>query len=255
MVAGVVKSAARVLELFEWFAHHRAPATLSEVAVALGYPISSASGLLKSLHRLGYVEYDRRQRLYVPTIRFAVLGSWIYEEMFGEETGLLRLMDHLRQATRETVSLGMQNDLHLQYLRILQSPEAVRFYIKPGTSRPVCISALGKVLLSIQPESTVNVLVRRHNGSLPEDADKLAWKDYIEELREVRRLGYAMTEGAVVPGGGVIAMLLPTPPGHRPLAIGVGAPVDRLRKTRPRIIELMQEAIADYGSSALPRPR
>ena len=42
----VVKSAGRVLEVFEFFAHRHAPATVSEVTAALGFPLSSTSVLL-----------------------------------------------------------------------------------------------------------------------------------------------------------------------------------------------------------------
>jgi IclR family KDG regulon transcriptional repressor len=240
-----VKSAGRVLELFEYFAHRRSPATLSEVAGALGYPISSASVLLKFLHKLGYLEHDRRARVYVPTIRFSLLGMWIHEELFAEESGLLGMMDELRNATGETVSVGMQNDLAMQYLRILQSPEAIRYYIKPGTSRPICLSAHGKVLLSIQPEAGVNLLVRRHNGASDQ---VVSARQLIGELREIRKIGYAVSEGTFTPGGGSIGMLLPTAPGHRPLALGVGGPVERLRKNKKKILGMMQAAVAEYTS-------
>ena len=79
----VVKSAGRVLEIFEFFAHRHAPATVSEVAAALEFPLSSTSVLLKSLLTLGYLEYSARSREYQPTIRFAVLGTWIFDRLFS----------------------------------------------------------------------------------------------------------------------------------------------------------------------------
>jgi DNA-binding IclR family transcriptional regulator len=99
---GVVKSAGRVLEIFEFFAHRYGPATVSEVAAALGFPLSSTSVLLKSLLALGYLEYEPRAREYQPTIRFAVLGTWIFERLFADEEEIPRLMDELQAETGET---------------------------------------------------------------------------------------------------------------------------------------------------------
>jgi DNA-binding IclR family transcriptional regulator len=191
--------------------------------------------------------------VYVPTIRFSVLGTWIHEDMFAEDGDLICLMDTLRTQTGETILLGMQNDLQVQYLRILQSPEAIRFTIKPGTSRPICVAALGKALLSVQPEAHVSVLLRRHNAAQADSAVRLPARDFMEELREARRVGYANTEGNVVPGGAVVGMVLPTRPGQRALALGVGGPVERMRVHRSKIIGMMQAAIADFmhGASGL----
>ena len=96
---GVVKSAGRVLEIFEFFAHRHGPATVSEVAGTLGFPLSSTSVLLKSLLALGYLEYEPRAREYQPTIRFAVLGTWIFERLFADEEEIPRLMDELQAET------------------------------------------------------------------------------------------------------------------------------------------------------------
>ncbi len=63
----VVKSAGRVLEVFEFFAHRHAPATVSEVTAAPGFPLSSTSVLLKSLRSLGYLDHDARTERYLPS--------------------------------------------------------------------------------------------------------------------------------------------------------------------------------------------
>lgn len=73
----VVKSAARVLEVFEFFAGRKTPATVGEVCASLGYPQSSTSVLLKSLLTLGYLSYDSGTRRYAPSEKVARLGNWI----------------------------------------------------------------------------------------------------------------------------------------------------------------------------------
>ena len=72
-----VKSAARVLEIFEYFGDERRALSLKDIVARLAYPQSSTTNLLKSLTTLGYLNYDRATRTYLPTFRVARLGQWL----------------------------------------------------------------------------------------------------------------------------------------------------------------------------------
>ena len=58
------------------------PITVREVSEQLGYPLSSAQVLLKSIATLGYLRYDASVRAYLGTPRLASLGDWVMESMF-----------------------------------------------------------------------------------------------------------------------------------------------------------------------------
>ena len=104
--AGTVKSAARVLELLSFFAERRRSLTVTEIARALGYPQSSASALLTSLTKSGYLNYDRYNRQYTPTLRVALLGAWVHDQLFSPKS-LSRLVDELHAASGRHVVLGL----------------------------------------------------------------------------------------------------------------------------------------------------
>ena len=55
-------------------------------------------------------------------------------------------------------------------------------------------------------------------------------------IRQVRRDGYCLSRGMVTRGVGVVGMVVPTPPGHRRLAIGVAGPQERIEKNKLRIL-------------------
>ncbi|MGZ5938088.1 MAG: hypothetical protein ACXWLK_11895, partial [Rhizomicrobium sp.] len=55
-------------------------------------------------------------------------------------------------------------------------------------------------------------------------------------IEKVRRDGYCLSRGMVTRGVGVVGMVVPTPPNHRPLAIGVAGPVERIEKNLARIL-------------------
>ena len=134
MADDAVKSARRVFEILEYFERHRRPMALKEILEGLGYPASSGSALLKSLVALGYLDYDRERRSYFPTMRIAALGAWVHDSLFGDGQ-VSRLMNHLYEATGETVILAAQSDLHAQYVHLIRSAEPLSVAVPPGARR------------------------------------------------------------------------------------------------------------------------
>ena len=147
----VIKTAKRLFEILEYFDEVQRPLSLKEVALRFGYPVSSASAVLKSMVVLGYVDFDRYSRTYMPTMRIVQLGHWVQGALFGER-GISALVNHLNKETEETVSIATQSDLYMQYIHVQPSPRAIQFSIKPGTIRPLARSGLGWMLLSARSE-------------------------------------------------------------------------------------------------------
>lgn len=246
-LAGVIKSAKRALELFDYFAECRRPLSVTDIVRGLDYPQSSASALLKSLTKLGYLDYDRYQRLYMPTLRVALFGGWVQDELFSHKS-LSHLIDELRIASgAQTIILGMQNDIYVQYIHMVQSPrqDIPAWYIKPGSLRPLCRSATGRILLSRKSDVEVQQLLWRINAEEEPDR-RLQVGDLLKELDLIRREGYAYTEGMVTPHTGVIAVEMPTPPSQPPMALGIGGPIDILRQEKDRYLELLRHALQPY---------
>src|ERR1700687_5568027 len=86
-----IKSAERTLRLFELFARRQERLTVGEIARGLCIPQPSASMLLNNLTEMGYLEYDRFDRSYAPTIRVTLLGSWIEPRLGGRQSLASRL--------------------------------------------------------------------------------------------------------------------------------------------------------------------
>jgi DNA-binding IclR family transcriptional regulator len=222
-----IKSAQRTLAVFEYFQTHRRAATVGEVSAALGMPQSSASMLLKCLLTLGYLEYSAVTRKFRPTYRVAVLGSWLYSSLF-DRGPLTDITEAIGRETRETVSLGLQNGPHMQYVHIVKSSEAVQLAIQVGTLRPMTCAAMGRVLLAPKPDAEIRAIVRRNNADARDDAHRVRESEFMVEIEEIRRQGYAESRGKMIPGANTIAMLVPLPSDATPLAIGVGGPMERI---------------------------
>ena len=113
-----VKSATRALDILQYFSKVRQQKAMSEVALALGYPQSSTTVLLKTLVMLGYLNFDRRDRVYFPTPKVTSLGEWIPRALFGSGQALEAMRD-VHAATGETVSINAKNDIYVQYIQMI----------------------------------------------------------------------------------------------------------------------------------------
>jgi DNA-binding IclR family transcriptional regulator len=223
-----VKSARRVLEVLELFAERRGPLTVGEIAAALAYPQSSASVLLQSLVALGYLTQDRAQRSFLPTLRVAFLGDWLEGKEVATDA-IARLMRRLHDATGETIILGQRQGVHVQYIRILEGGNPIRFVLHRGTRRPICRAATGVALLAGLPDREILAILRRGNAEERDPAQRVRAATLTAAIAQCRRDGYSMSDGSVTPSAGVIAMILP---GLEPVpatALGIGAPVERLK--------------------------
>jgi IclR-like helix-turn-helix domain-containing protein len=105
----VVKSAALVLEVLSVFDDVRRDMRLGEIVERLGFPQSSTSVLLKSLVRLGYLDFDATTRSFSVTARVALLGSWIANGAIVNGS-VARAMEELSSETGHTITLASRTD-------------------------------------------------------------------------------------------------------------------------------------------------
>lgn len=237
-----VKSAQRVVEVFEFFARRRGPATLTEIAGALGYPASSTFALLNTLRDLGYLDHARDDRTFVPTVRAALLGIWVNDALMVDGT-IGRLMYDLRDATGGTAVLAIQSGLAVQYIHVVKGSDAhARTDVATGTVRPLVRSAMGDVLLGRKSKAEVRALVARSNAARG-DAEPVRLADVTERIERAKAQGYAWSEGAATPGSGIVAVLLAAPRHQPPLALGLGARIARLRANRQRFLAALRAVV------------
>ena len=244
----VVKSAQRVLRIFEYFAEIQRPASMTEIARRLNYPPSSTSALLKSLLDLGYLDYDRKAHTYVPTARISLVGGWVRDRAGGDLGTIARA---LHEATRLTTFIASRNQLHSQYIRVIQGTTPVRFYLEPGGLRLLPASTPGRVLLSQIGDDDVQRLLLRINAeglSTP----PLRFSDLKPALDTIRRQGFAYTREIGTPGLSAMAMPL-TAAGQGPaLAIAVAGPSALVAAEAGAILRTMRDLIEAHAPGVLP---
>jgi DNA-binding IclR family transcriptional regulator len=243
--AETVKSARRVFEILELFARHRRALTSAEIAAECGYPHSSASAILGTMVGLGYLSYDRGPRSYLPTARLPFMVDWIGTKLFDEQR-VRGLMQELGDATGETILLGTQSGLRVQYIEVIDATGPVRLHARAGDFRPLTHSAMGILLLSRLGDAAIGRLARRLNAEQSDLARHVHLPALLDAIAAARNQGYAFSVGGITAGGGAIAMALPEEVGGHPLVIAIGAPESNLVRNRELLAATMRRAISRH---------
>jgi DNA-binding IclR family transcriptional regulator len=236
----VVKSSVRTIQVLEFFDEMRGSASVMEVARALNYPQSSTSGLLKSLVALGYLSYDPYARLYTPTHRVALLGSWVEAPGLRQTT---QMMEDLGRQTGETIMLGEQTGLIVRYIYIVPSRQVMRLHVGPGLVRPLATSGMGRLFLSTYPTDKVRDLLKRINAEQKPGEPIFRLADLQPDFDEIHRQGYAVSQNRITPGATVVAMMVPHTEGFPPLAMSIGGFTESVIKRVEEFADLMKTAI------------
>ena len=242
----VIKSAGRVLAIFEYFAAVQSPATVSEISRRLCIPQSSASILLQDLCKLGYLDHDKHTREYYPTIRLALIGQWVRREKLLEGR-LMPLLEAIRKDTGETVILGFLNGNWTQYIYVLQSSARIRLHFKIGTLRPSVLTSIGRVLLARRNDEDILKTVRRYNADQDDESRWLNAGVFMAEIEATRQRGYGETIESLTPGASMVAMEVPPAGAGVPMGVGVGAPLERMRQNKQAILEAMRQRIDELS--------
>lgn len=221
-----IKSATRALSIFELFSREQRGLSVGEITKKLKIPQPSVSMLLKNFVELGYLEYDRVSRRYIPNIRVALLGMWIGQRFV--EMGMLGAhLDALHAEVNETAFLGIQNGANAQYIVHQKGAATDGLNIRSGQFRSLTCSAMGRAILATKSDEEIAGWVRRCNAEASDPRHMVVLSEFFNIIAETRQRGYASTKGDVTEGQGAYAIAFLSPFGQ-PLAVGVGGPIERM---------------------------
>ncbi|MQA81562.1 MAG: helix-turn-helix domain-containing protein [Streptosporangiales bacterium] len=175
-----------------------------DLAREAGLDKSTSHRLLATLERRGLVHRDPR------TMRF-VLGTRLLELATGvaiSSTLVARPYLHeLVQLTGESASFSLLAGGSYLCVDAVQAPHEIRFALELGRPYPLNAGATGKVILAFNRQAARRVL----QGELPRyAANTIVSADRLKaQLAEIRRRGFASSEGERVAGGCSIAAPVP----------------------------------------------
>jgi DNA-binding IclR family transcriptional regulator len=244
MAEAVIKSVRRVFEILEYFDRERRPLAAKEISNQLNYPLMSAHQLLKSMHQLGYMDFDAPNWTYMPSRSFITILDWV-PDIIERETGILDFATALNRETRETINISRRIGTDVRIIHGLESVHTVGVSVAVGTTMPAGNSLTGLVALSSLNDEQFSKFLSFINNAKPHVQD---WfdKQKLDDVRaELNKCGTAAKSDIMVEGVGAVCVPVKTLANQETLVVGVVGPSHRIAanadKHRATIAALAKE--------------
>lgn len=237
----------RLFSLLELIATKNQLFTLQGLVELTGTPKPTLHRMLQQLEGAGLLIRENNGRHYVVGARLRRMAESLLlnDTHHGARHSVLRnLVEELGESCNLTALSGDE----ILYVDRVETLEPLRFTLQPGSRVPVHCSASGKMILSqLAPVQRRRLLeaapLKQYTPNTITDVDQIE-----EQLKQVRRDGYAIDDQEFLPGLVCAAVLVPSPSGISNLGIAVQAPVMRLTPDKAlRVLPALRRAADAIG--------
>lgn len=253
---GQLYTVSQALALLEHLAGCHEPQPLTRLSADLGTSKAQMHRLLSTLKEHDFVSQDATSRY---SFGFACSRLAELSRLGLSAIDLcLPFMRALWQASEETILLAVFQGDRAVVVEKLDSPRPVLARSLLGSSLPLHAVSTGKVLLASRTDAEIERFLAhgltRYTPATCTDPAKL-WR----EIREIRRVGYAVNREGYREGvGGVAAPLHMSRTGRVAAALAICAPAERfardfvsLRDHLLRAASAASEALSDHAAESL----
>jgi len=186
----LINSILRACNILRCFSGKKGHFKVSEVARLLHLDRSTTYRILLTLERGGFLEKDAKTGEYsLGVAAFEVGNAYLGRADFIQISK--PVMSHLAVEVQETVHLAILSGTEILYVDKVDSPRTLGVMSKVGQRGPVYCTALGKVLLAFLPDDERSKILGQIQLKPLTQNTITSKKGFTEELKEVRRLGYA----------------------------------------------------------------
>ncbi len=234
-----LQSVERAAVLLQLVAARSEPVGAADAAAALGIARSSAHQLLRTLADVGFLERDDATGRYL-------IGAGALRLAHGPvDTNLLRslttnLVDALAARSGESAYIGVLRGDEVELVHHVFRPDDSRQQLEVGRRHPARSSALGQVLLALDPAgpAVLRTLVTAASVQGAADGDGLG-----ERITQVRRRQWACTVGAATPDRFEVAAPLRGRGGTVVAAVGVVGAAHQVADPRGRPLPALLDQV------------
>ena len=201
--------------------------SLQSLSEETNIPKPTLHRMLQQLESAGLLERNGDNRQYGTGVRLRKLAEnlLLNDTFHGARHSVLR---SLVNEVGESCNLTALSGSEVMYLDRVETPAPLRFYLHSGPRVPVHCSASGKVFLAgMTPAQRQRLLAHAPlEAFTPKTVTNLDALE--EEIKQVKRQGFALDNEEFLPGLLCVAVLVPSANGRSNLCVAVQAPVMRL---------------------------
>ena len=248
-----IRAVERALDVLLCFSKQTPELTMTQIAEQVGMHKSTVHRFLATLERQRFVQRDPATGMYRPGLRVLQLAY-----LTLENNDIRRLaapfLRRLWEQHRETVTLSVLDDTDVIYLDVIESPQRVKLAAAVGQRLPAFSTASGKAILMSLPETVVRQILAS-GMELYTHATLRSPEDVLENLRNARQQGFALSLEEYEEGISAVAVPILDPAGQPLAAMAVAGPAFRLPRERmnqigPQILAVAGEFSKEFEMAA-----
>lgn len=242
-----VKSASRVLDLFELLARWDRAVSHADLAEGLGIPKSSLTQLLKDLVARGYVAFHAPGKGYRLGPAFADLARRTAGEtdLIGCAEPFLR---EITERTGESSALNRLKGWQAEVVATVSGPHRLVTHMRLGDLAPLYATSGGKVILANLPEAELEEYLAATTFEPITPNTLTSAEELRRQIATVRRDGIAFSFEEFTPGIVGIAAPILAASGYPLGSLNVAMPSVRYSpKVRDRVVDVMERAAREIS--------
>ena len=218
--------------------------SLTEICNAVDIPKSTAHSLLNTFVNMRYMKKDKNG-LYGMDIGLFELGNrYVDNDYFFQAAR--EVLEEIVSRVDETAHLAVLDGTDAVYVCKCECSHTVRMVSFVGKRLPAHASAIGKALLSGYSDEKIRELYRNRNMEQFTNNSIHSIDVLIEQIQDIRRLGYAQEHEESTPGVECIAIpIVGRHSGQVEAAVSISVPVIRSEGN----MEKFQKPLADAKHS------
>ena len=244
----MVNSVLHAAKILDYYASQsREYLSLTEISNAVGLHKTTVYRILRTLQSVGWIEQSAANGKYrlgsgILMVASAVSVHYTERQIINEE------MHELCSLHNETVVLASLRGETGICLDLVKSHHSLGISDENGYIVPLGFGATGKTLLSAQPDSKIEELIKQY----PNDQERL-----LTQIEEIRSKGYCVSEGEVDDGVAAVAVPLSLP--EQIYTLSYSGPIDRLKRigydvlasSLQQAVQRIQLKFVGYGKETL----
>lgn len=232
----------RALNILENVAHRRDGLTNSEISRKLAIPKSSASYILRTLERRGYLRRDAETGRYKLGLKILSLGGDAQSNLDIADVAL-PFMRSLVERVRLTSHLAVLDQGEAVYIEKVEAPGFFKVNTWVGRRMYLHSTSVGKALLAWLPKQELEAIVRQQGMKKRTPKTINTVSRLLADLEHVREQGYAVDDEENSLGARCLGAPIFDATGNVTASLGVSGTITQVdEENLPKIVEALKEA-------------
>ena len=199
---------------------------LTNLALQVGMPPSTALRLLTTMQKHGFVDFDEHAQDWSIGVEAYSVGC-----TYLNRTNLIEaaqpVMRQLMKDTGETSNLAIEEEGSIVFVAQAETQNPIRAFHSPGSRGQIHASGIGKVLLAELSRGETEQILQK--TGLPKFTDKTLTKptDLFNDLEDIRHRGWSLDDEERFVGMRCIAAAIHDSSGNAIAGISISGPTVR----------------------------